>query len=327
MSAANATELNPCQILSLDGGGLKGIFSAAVLAHVEADLGINICDHFDLIVGTSTGGIIAIGLALGLRPKEILDFYLNEGPTIFPQGFTASPLRRFRHWFLNKFDVAVLEKALRCTFGDRKLGDCMKRLVIPSFSLEANDVYLFKTPHHPRLRRDLHVPAWQAALATASAPTFFQAAKAPDHQRLVDGGIWANNPSLVGLTEAHATLACPLEQVSILNIGTSTECKEWPKRRDWGGKISWAADVADLIMSSQSQAISKQCGLLLRKRFYRLDIQVPAGAFALDRYDNQKLMARAAHATRHAIPNIEGFFCHRSTPFDPKVDQERTITC
>ena len=257
------------------------------LAHVEADLGINICDHFDLITGTSTGGIIAIGLALGLRPKEILDFYLNEGPTIFPQGVVASPLRRFRHWFLNKFDAAVLEKALRRTFGDRKLGDCMKRLVIPSFSLEANDVYLFKTPHHPRLRRDLHVPAWQAALATASAPTFFQAAKAPDHQRLVDGGIWANNPSLVGLTEAHATLGCPLEQVSILNIGTSTECKEWPKRRDWGGKISWAADVADLIMSSQSQAISKQCGLLLRERFYRLDIQVPAGAFALDRYDHK----------------------------------------
>ena len=312
--AAIPIELTPCQVLSLDGGGLKGIFSAAVLAHIEADLGINIRDHFDLITGTSTGGIIAIGLGLGLRPREILDFYLNEGPFIFPQNVLVSPLRRARHWFLHKFDAAILEKALRRTFGDRRLGDCTKRLVIPSYSLAANDVYLFKTPHHPRLR----FPAWQAALATASAPTFFQAAKNPDHQRLVDGGIWANNPSMVGLTEAHATLGCPLEQVSILNIGSSTECKEWPKRRDWGGKVSWAADVTDLIMSSQSQAISKQCGLLLRERFHRIDIQVPSGAFALDRYDDKKLMARAAHFSRHVISNIEDFFSRKSTPFSPE---------
>ncbi len=71
------------QILSLDGGGIKGLFSAAVLASIEEDLGIRITDHFDLVTGTSTGGIIALGLGIGLRPREIVEFYVREGPRIF----------------------------------------------------------------------------------------------------------------------------------------------------------------------------------------------------------------------------------------------------
>ena len=71
------------QILSLDGGGIKGLFSAAVLAKLEEDLNTNITDHFDLIVGTSTGGIIALGLGLGMKPQEIVQFYVESGPQIF----------------------------------------------------------------------------------------------------------------------------------------------------------------------------------------------------------------------------------------------------
>jgi len=72
------------QILSLDGGGIKGIFSAAVLTHLEEDLQINVADHFDLITGTSTGGIIALCLGLGMRPRDIVRFYVDQGPLIFP---------------------------------------------------------------------------------------------------------------------------------------------------------------------------------------------------------------------------------------------------
>src|SRR5262245_9079006 len=88
------------QILSLDGGGIKGLVSAAVLAAIEDDLDVNIVDHFDLIAGTSTGGIIAMALGLGLRPREIVEFYVREGPAVFPKLFGW---RSLQHWLYRKF--------------------------------------------------------------------------------------------------------------------------------------------------------------------------------------------------------------------------------
>jgi uncharacterized protein len=93
------------QILSLDGGGIKGLFSAAVLAHVEEDLNINIIDHFDLIVGTSTGGIIALGLGLELRPKQVVDFYAEKGAAIFRNRLG---LRRATHLLFRKYPLSEL---------------------------------------------------------------------------------------------------------------------------------------------------------------------------------------------------------------------------
>jgi uncharacterized protein len=148
------------QILSLDGGGIKGIFSAAVLAHLEEDFNIDITDHFDLISGTSTGGIIALGLGLGMRPREILHFYIDKGPDIFSTGVITS----LRHWWKNKNASKGLENALKDCFGDALLGLSKKRLVIPSFNIDEDDVYLFKTSHHERLKRDYKVPAWKVAV-------------------------------------------------------------------------------------------------------------------------------------------------------------------
>jgi len=91
------------QILSLDGGGIKGLFSAAVLAHLEEDLGCKIVDHFDLIVGTSTGGIIALGLGYGLSPQEIVEFYVEQGPQIFAIGHLARAWRACQHAVFRKF--------------------------------------------------------------------------------------------------------------------------------------------------------------------------------------------------------------------------------
>ena len=140
------------QILALDGGGIKGLFSAAVLACVERDLQIDITEYFDLIVGTSTGGIIALGLGLGLRPNQIVDFYARKGPKIF-QGLYG--VRWLSHWFFRKFPQQTLCSALQSpeVFGDRKLGDSKKPLVITSYNLGEDDIYLFKTPHHERLKR------------------------------------------------------------------------------------------------------------------------------------------------------------------------------
>src|SRR5947209_18282954 len=127
MSTAINSEL--FQILSLDGGGIRGLYSAAILAKWEEDLNCNICDHFDLITGTSTGGIIALGLGLGLRPREIVEFYVNEAPKIFSQRFG---LKWWRHWLVSKFSHRPLEEALKRCFKDKRLADSKKRLVIPS---------------------------------------------------------------------------------------------------------------------------------------------------------------------------------------------------
>ena len=101
------------QILSLDGGGIRSLFSAAVLAHLEKDFEIRITDYFDLIVGTSTGGIIALALGIGMAPREVVHFYVNKGPDIFA-GRRPSTLRRAwhwsRHWFRNKFKANPLEE-------------------------------------------------------------------------------------------------------------------------------------------------------------------------------------------------------------------------
>ncbi len=121
------------QILTLDGGGIKGIFSAAVLAHFEEDLGINIVDHFDLIVGTSTGGIIALGLAIGMKPLDIVEFYINNGKRIFGESWPITPrktIHKIRHWFHSKYSTFHLEKALKECFGKKRLGDSKKCLVV-----------------------------------------------------------------------------------------------------------------------------------------------------------------------------------------------------
>lgn len=160
------------QILSLDGGGIKGIFSAAVLAAIEEDLKITVTDHFDLLSGTSTGGIISIGLGLGLRPREIVEFYLREGPKIFQHW---CGMKSLQHWVWRKFSATPLEEALKHCFKEKRLGDSTKRLVIPTYNLGEDDVYIFRTAHDERLRRDYKVPAWKIAKATSAAPTFFLA--------------------------------------------------------------------------------------------------------------------------------------------------------
>jgi uncharacterized protein len=307
------------QILSLDGGGIKGIFSAGILAAIEDDLNINVTDHFDLIAGTSTGGIIAIGLGLGLRPREIVEFYLHEGPKIFPRSFG---LKSFQHWFRRKFSAAPLEEALKRCFKEKRFGDSTKRLIIPSYNLGEDDVYLFRTPHDERLRRDFKVPAWKVAKATSAAPTFFPTARDVDSLRLIDGGVWANNPTLVALTEAVATLRIAMSDIHIFSIGTSNAINHRRKRLNRGGIIAWGRGSAavDVIMRGQSIGVRNQVNFLLGKdHVERLDPKVVAGEFSLDGIDKaDDLIAKAAHHSRAFMPTFKNRFAsHIAAPYHP----------
>lgn len=303
------------QILSLDGGGIKGLFSAGVLAHIEEDFGIKIVDYFDLIVGTSTGGIIALGLGLGMSPREIVHFYVEKGRAIFPED-TASGLR---HYWRTKFDATPLEAALKQCFGDTHLGASKKRIVVPTYNIGEDDVYLFKTCHHTRLTRDYKVPMWKVALATTAAPTYFPAFQGLDHLRLIDGGVWANNPSLVGIAEAVSMLDQSLEKIKVMSLGTTDEVKRRNDNLDNGGFWQWKKAAVDVVLRGQSRGAYTQAQHLLGKdRVIRLDPKVPDGLFALDRLSEKELLSKAAHESRHFSPIFrEVFMDHKAQEFKP----------
>jgi patatin-like phospholipase/acyl hydrolase len=303
------------QILSLDGGGVKGIFSAAILAAIEEDLNIKIVDHFDLIAGTSTGGIIAIALGLGLRPREIVEFYLRECPKIFPRYFG---LKSAQHWFASKFSAKPLQEALKHCFNEKRFGDSSKRLLVPSYNLGEDDVYIFRTAHHERLRRDFRVPAWKVAAATSAAPTFFPCMRHVDNLRLIDGGVWANNPSLAAVAEAVDTLRIPLAALHLFSIGTSDVVAQRKTRLNAGGIIAWARGNAavDVIMRGQSIGVNNQVKLLLgADHVERVDPKVATGEFALDQVCKaDDLIAKARHHSRILMPAFHAKYAEHFAP-------------
>jgi patatin-like phospholipase/acyl hydrolase len=305
------------QILSLDGGGIKGLFSAVVLAAVEQDLNTSVTDHFDLIAGTSTGGIIALALGLGIRPREIVNFYVKEGPKIFPRH---AGINAVQHWVRRKFSAEPLEAALKRRFKKNRFGDSTKRLVIPAYNLGEDDVYIFRTAHHERLRRDYKLPAWVVARSTSAAPTFFPVARHADKMRLIDGGVWANNPAMVAVIEAIGTLSVPPTAINLLSIGTSDPICHRRRRLNNGGKLAWVSGGAaiDIIMRGQSIAAQNQVSFLLgRDRAVRLDPKVADGEFTLDGTQNaDDLIAKAAHISRTFMPTFHDTFAqHTASPF------------
>ena len=310
-----------CQILALDGGGIKGLFSAAMLAEFEEDTGTRITDHFDLIAGTSTGGIIALALASGMRPGEVVRFYEEMGPSIFRKHL----LTGLQRWFTHKYSQPPLKKALIKVFGEHQsLADLKKRVVVPSFNLSKGEVYIFKTPHHPRLMRDGRTPLWKVALATSAAPTFFPVSTHVQGIRHIDGGVWANNPSLVAVLEARSMLGVSYEDIHILNIGTTTPLVERPRRLNKGGLLIWAPTAAGVIMEAQSKAVHGQLlHLLPRENVTRFDAPVPDKVFQLDRAHYGDLKAEAAHASRKLCPQMSKFLEHRAALYEPFNGGER----
>jgi patatin-like phospholipase/acyl hydrolase len=302
----------------LDGGGVLGIFTAALLAGLEDDLDRSILDSFDLVVGTSTGGVIALGLGAGLTPREILNFYVTERRAIFPDHFGWRGARKI---FRAKYSSAPLEAALRGVLGEKLLGESRVPLVIPSYDLGEDDVYLFKTPHHLRLRRDHRQPMWSVAMATAAAPTYFPAFRLPgEHVRLIDGGVWANNPAMVGVAEAVSMFGAPLEEIRVLSLGTTAKTDVRSPRLDNSGILRWirAPNVVDVFLRGQSTGAFAQVRHLIGEHnAYRLDPPGPEGA-ALDCCSAEELVAKAAHHSRQFSPVFESHFApHQPRPYQP----------
>ena len=212
--------------LSIDGGGIRGVFPATFLAGLEQRYlgGESVARYFDLIAGTSTGGILAVGLGAGIPAAELRDLYVDRGCQIFPpikaRGF-EKPIRWLRsvyQFFRFSYDRKALMRILRETLGDRKFGEAGTRLCIPSFDGRYGEVYIFKTPHHPDFRMDGRENMTKVAAATAAAPTFFQPLEDGGYT-FVDGGVWANNPTMIALVDALTCYSVDPERVRILSLG------------------------------------------------------------------------------------------------------------
>ena len=306
------------RILAIDGGGIKGVFLASFLATVEDSIGDNVANYFDLIVGTSTGGIIALGLSMGLSAKKILAFYEESGPLIFG----GNRLLRWLRWLgISKYKKASLKAALVACFGEQKLGDSKKRLVIPSLNLENGEVYIYKTAHHSRLERDYKEKVVDVALATASAPTYFPTHRSAAGTPLIDGGVWANNPVGVAVVEAITVLDWPGDSLNVLSLGCTTE----PLNVNWGrriplGRLYWAFKIVDVFMHAQSHGSLGTAKLLAgHDNIIRIVPSVSHGRFSLDgTKEINSLKGLGDFEARNALPKLrEVFFGNPAEPFNP----------
>jgi patatin-like phospholipase/acyl hydrolase len=314
------TQQDTFRILSLDGGGLKGLFTAKFLSDIETDLGVRIGDYFDLITGTSTGAIIALGIAFQLPASEILRFYREKGPIIFDApGFGIIKTR---------YSSEPLQQALLEVLGERTLGDAKNRLVIPAFNLQRREVKLFKTRHSPRLLRDWKMKAVDVALASAAAPTYLPSFVDESKIEYVDGGVWANNPSLVGVVEAMTVLGIDRSKINLLSLGTTRETVRMDSIKTDAGRALWASQMSDVFIGADSAAAEAMCEHLLRDhpdedstRNFRINPHVAAGEFKLDRV-SEELIALAAREAEHASRKLsQKFFSEKVVPFEPYPHQ------
>jgi patatin-like phospholipase/acyl hydrolase len=303
------------QILSLDGGGLKGLFSAALLAKWEEEQETRVVDHFDLIAGTSTGGIIALGLGLGFSAAEIMDLYLSKADLIF----LHSMLGDAKHWLDVKYSSEGLKTALEGLLKDRKLGESKTRLIIPAFDPKFEGIHIFKTPHHRRLQTDYKETAVHVALATSAAPTYFDPHVKESGLELVDGGVWANNPVMLAVAEGLGYLEEEQEDIAALRIGTTDEVYSVEQIKSSGGKIAMAGPLINFMMRGQSQSASGMVYHMLGgDRYHEINPKVAAGDFKLDKL-SKELVALADAQWRHQSSELmdKGFFAHKAQPYTP----------
>jgi patatin-like phospholipase/acyl hydrolase len=220
------------QILSLSGGGIRGLFSAEVLSRLEELEGVSITDHFDMICGTSIGGIIALALASGEKPEKIAELLRIHGEDIFPSQYLTkyalinlTVLLPISAWYLFKntyksaYNPSPLKKLLVEIFKDKTIKDLKTRVLIPVVNYSTGKAKVIKTPHKPDYKNDLNLKLVDVALATSAAPTFFPI-HVLDGAQCVDGGLVANSPAYMGIHEALYFLDKNKEDIHLLSIGT-----------------------------------------------------------------------------------------------------------
>lgn len=310
---------DPFYILSIDGGGLRGVFAAHVLKRMEEELRINWRNRFGLMAGTSTGAILAAGLACGRSAANLAEFYNNLGPVVFTPQLLAclDQLRLFKSRYTN----SNLKEPLNQVFKDVTLGQVSVPLILPAVDIVNGCVHVFKSSYSDGFVRDSNVRVADAVLASCSAPMYFDPHLVADKYLLADGGIWANNPSLVAAIDAHYRLGISLEDLRVLSIGTGAGKAYYPlsagKWRDrlvrswqgWGLLTRWQGSrLLDLILNLQSETAHNTLCLLFKESPHESE-QVLRITFESDR----PLPMDDAAKTRDWIAKADHQFTHLQT--------------
>lgn len=297
-------------ILTIDGGGIRGVVPAHILERLEATSNFSPETHFQMVAGTSTGAIIAAAIACGIKLSAIVGLYKDNGHRIFKRkkiNFTPSALHTL---FSSLYRKHELEELLKQIFKDRKLGDITIPLLLPATDIGNGGVHVFKSAYSSSFVRDSGVFVRDAILASCSAPTYFDPTKVGEYA-LADGGLWANNPSLVATIEAHHRLKIDIQKIRILTLGTGLSRQYYGLNleKKWGFLNGWRRKYfINFLLSLQSQSANNYLRLILPKeQVMRLDFESDTELPLDDASKVNDLISRADKLFTHECENLRNF--------------------
>lgn len=310
------------KILSIDGGGIRGLYSSTILEHLEQRFG-PVSDYFDMICGTSTGGLIALALALKIPAKEISMMYEKQGHRIFPKINKLWGIIRQTLW-KGKYSDKALKEIFSEVFGENKVEDLDNLVCIPSYSFTDARPWVFKRDHG-KLDRDNKITLVDVALATTAAPTYFPLCEIPgyNHKQFIDGGVWANNPTLVGVIEALTYFVGrdkEFSSVEILSVSSlnSTSGKPVGLKRQ-RSFVKWRNDLFDTSLIGQSHFTDYFMNKLCEMNDIKINyLRIPSEQISAE----QQHLVKLDCATEKAIQFIRGKGNDRGVLVkkDPKVE-------
>lgn len=297
------------RILSIDGGGVRGVVPSAALAYWETEMEHETADRFDLFAGTSTGAIVAAALAYGLSARRILMLFQDRADDIFSrEGLKfAQKALSFKGWAVPAYSSDALRETLESAFGDTTMGDCPRPLSIPALDVVTGASRVFHSGHYPGSSGDRDVRIVDAVVASTAAPTFFPSAQVAGSS-FVDGSLWANNPAMIALLDARDLTGQQLfEAHCVVSLGCGRPA--WGKPVGFGerrGLVGWGAPLMSLMMAAQSDGVHGYLRRILPAALYlRVDPSIPRGLATLDTPEN--IPALLVHAAEEARANMGAF--------------------
>lgn len=287
------------RILSLSGGGIRGLFQAVFLRDLAKALGRPLYEHFDIVTGTSTGSILALGVALDVDLDEAVTLFELEGPKIFP----ALTQRRAKSLLCSLgrgpfYHTKILESSLRSMFRtngrEALLSDCKLSILIPTTTLDRYEVRIFSNFDRCGASGgfDGSLFAADVALASAAAPSFFRSHRPSgldaignvycEERSYIDGGLWANNPVLCAVTSAYRHLGVPFKDMKVLSVGNGRLPEgEAPNTFDGMRRALMLRSVLNAVFATQAELAERTVGTLLHdetfsgSKFLRVNVDLP----------------------------------------------------